>query len=380
MARAGRSLDDHGPEFLTTFGALLSGVGGGAMNVAHTWPWTILGFGAVSSLLGTALYVRRDRELTALRTENLELKARTPQHVFFAAAALSDDWQIELQHSLFSELRRRGIVPESWSPNKNDSFAEQDDILAEILRQKDRYIGGLLIPVEPNRNHERFHAFVEELGKPVVFVDRFPAKCVRDRPRNCTFVGVDSASGGRLAARAALELAADRPIRRILVIASTNQSIRQEEFARVLKKERPDISLVVDTDGQFNRAAGQEVTLRHLRQADRIHEQIDLIFCTNDAMALGCVDALERSELQTDAFFPLIIGYDGIPAAKHIVTEGKGPLIRLVAQDAHEVAVAAVHSLTELMENASSFVPMKTISPVLYPAVNPNLSVRSSRV
>ena len=70
----------------------------------------------------------------------------------------------------------------------------------------------------------------------------------------------------------------------------------------------------------------------------------DAVFCTNDEMALGAVDALRA----TDSPGTVVIGVDGIAEARTLIDSGTSPLRATVVQDCDRLAESAVNALERM--------------------------------
>jgi ribose transport system substrate-binding protein len=83
------------------------------------------------------------------------------------------------------------------------------------------------------------------------------------------------------------------------------------------------------------------------------------IFCTNDEMALGAVDALSSPSLATQA--TVVVGIDGVLEARALIDTGTSPLKATVVQDTHRLAM----SITDLLDKMhhGRAVPKRTILP-----------------
>jgi ABC-type sugar transport system substrate-binding protein len=75
------------------------------------------------------------------------------------------------------------------------------------------------------------------------------------------------------------------------------------------------------------------------------NQNIDGIFAQNDLMALGAARAERLGEADS---WPVIIGYDAIPAARKAVTDGD--LHATVSQNPHEMGRLAVSTLMSIRE------------------------------
>jgi ribose transport system substrate-binding protein len=87
----------------------------------------------------------------------------------------------------------------------------------------------------------------------------------------------------------------------------------------------------------------------------RAEQRLDAIFCTNDEMALGAVDALLSPATEA----PLIVGIDGVQEARDLIDTTRSPLRATVVQDTHLVAGSVVDLLQKMHHGRP--VPKRTI-------------------
>jgi ribose transport system substrate-binding protein len=116
--------------------------------------------------------------------------------------------------------------------------------------------------------------------------------------------------------------------------------------------------VVITTDDRcaFVRSRAYDAVRAHVRQLDP-RQCLDAIFCTNDEMALGAVDALSAAAPATQA--TLVVGVDGVLEAIALIDTADSPLRATVVQDTHRLAVSVVDLLVK-MHNGHT-VPKRTI-------------------
>jgi ribose transport system substrate-binding protein len=100
------------------------------------------------------------------------------------------------------------------------------------------------------------------------------------------------------------------------------------------------------------------VTRKHLHHARLNNQQLDVVFCTNDEMALGTVDALLFAD-PTTASETVVVGVDGTPQAQALIEAGPCPLRATVTQDSHLVAETGVDLLDRMIRKEQ--VPIRTL-------------------
>ena len=236
-------------------------------------------------------------------------------------------------------------------PRTDFSGHDQSLHLAAAQHRSREYSGALIIPAAPESTQAELRAFCAAADFPVIFVDIRPFAGAEDYPPRSAFVGSDQTAIGTVAARwAETHLNQSRKRRpAVLVVHGVVQNEREQAFMATLKTALPG-AWVTGAQGSFERAAAQEIVSRRLRSAGGA--DLDLIFCTNDEMALGAVDAVHEEEAAGRAYPSLtIIGVDGTSEAKAVIKTGSTPLQATVAQDTRQMAELAVRTLLKAINN-----------------------------
>jgi ribose transport system substrate-binding protein len=190
----------------------------------------------------------------------------------------------------------------------------------------------------------------------VVFTDLEPFVQEADYPDNSAFIGYSTGELGELAGKwlAARLRGKKRP--RVLIIASRDHFGRQERCAEILRQELTDVVIKVDDGCAFVRSRAQDAVRSYIRQLDS-RACLDAIFCTNDEMALGAVDAMVTPVPATKD--TVVIGVDGVLEAKALIDTATSPLRATVVQDTHRLAVGVVDLLTKMHRGRT--VPKRTM-------------------
>ena len=114
--------------------------------------------------------------------------------------------------------------------------------------------------------------------------------------------------------------------------------------------------------GQFSRERARVIVGQHLRQLQRSGDRLDVVYCTNDQMALGAADAIREHAAAGGTHGDLVvIGVDGIEEAIAAIKSDTTPLKATIVQDTQHIADAAVNLLLRLC--AGEQVPEETRIP-----------------
>lgn len=282
-----------------------------------------------------------------------------PSRAFLVTSAFSQKyWVAELLQRLHGVLDRNGVDLVLKVPDRDYDAAAQAHHLRRLLATRRDYLGGFVVATEVHRLRPDLVEFCAEVALPVVFTDIEPFDDPADYPDNAAFVGYLSTDIGALAGRWLVERLRGVPGPHVLVVASREHADRQARCAEVLREALPDVLVVVDDSCAFTRARAHDAVLAHVRSLDARSGRLDAVFCTNDEMALGAVDALRAagSRAAADA---VVIGVDGVLDALALVDDGAGPLRATVVQDAHRLAESAFHVLERMHDGRA--VPKRTV-------------------
>jgi ribose transport system substrate-binding protein len=278
----------------------------------------------------------------------LARQRKTPRQAFLVVHAFSEThWISELTHNTHRALDRCGRDMVLKIPDKDFSEAGQTHHLRGIISRRDQYIGGLVVPLEFEQNRHDLKAFCADLSKPVVMMDIEPFDDELNYPANTSFVGYDAALIGECAADWVVDelatMGETTPV--VMVIGAGGQRGRQQRFVEVIKTKVPRSRVVLDNDGSFARMRARRIVGRRLRELRTEGCVPTIIFCTNDEMALGAVDALLTEGVTTTT----VVGVDGTPEAKALIDNGQSPLRATVVQDAYRVSEIAVDILERML-------------------------------
>jgi DNA-binding LacI/PurR family transcriptional regulator len=230
--------------------------------------------------------------------------------------------------------QRQQVLLFSTGPSK-----DVDDVLPDVLRYK---VDGLIVA-----NAILGSALVDEivrLGTPLLLFNRY----VRDT--SASAVSCDNIAGGRLVADLLLDTGHTR-LAYIAGKANTSTNLDREVGFTQRLRER-GYHAVRREQAHYTYETGLEAARRLLVSDDRP----DAIFCANDIMALGAIDAARELGISIPDQLS-IIGFDDIPAASwgaYALTTVRQPVTAMIN--------LSIHTLLERIE-APGLPPTTTFVP-----------------
>lgn len=295
---------------------------------------------------------------------------RRPRQVFVLVSAfVQKHWVNKLLYNFVETLGQNDLDMVLKAPAHDYSGHDQLQQLAKVRRGSRDYAGGFVMVTEATSVEADLVKFLQSVKYPIVFLDQRPFSAVERYPEGTAFVGSNSAEIGEKAADWVARALRERRIRRpsVLVVGSEEHKERQSSFARILEQRMPAAAVTVNDQGLFERDRCREIVHRHLKELGQRGERLHVIFCTNDEMALGAVDAVqERSAAGNDCGDISIVGVDGTDEALAVIRSGATPFRATVVQDSRRVADTAVRQLLRL--RAGERVETETFVPTtLYP-------------
>ena len=233
----------------------------------------------------------------------------------------------ELERYLTEEL---GVKKENISimDGKNDQGEQMNQIRNFITTGVDVMIINLVqASSEPTVTEECAKA-----GIPVVYINREPEaereQAWVDEGIKATYVGADARQSGTFQGEEIAELEnkgdadGDGVVRYIMVQGdpeNVDAQYRTEFSIKALTDAGIEVEELVKMRGDWDQTKGQEITANALAQHGA---KIDVVFCNNDAMALGALQAIEAAgrKVNEDIY---LVGVDALTEAVQNVIDGK---------------------------------------------------------
>jgi ribose transport system substrate-binding protein len=318
-----------------------------------------LGIAPGTTLMWFALTLVGSAAVSWVAASTLLRIRKQSKRAFLITSAFNQKYYLAaLVQRLHSALDRNGIDLVLKVPDRDQDYdaSAQSHHLSRVLDRHHDYIGGIIVASEMHRLREDLTTFCRRSRLPVVFTDVEPFDNESEYPENTAFVGYDTGELGELAGRWLAKHLQGQDSPHVLIIASHEHNARQQRCEQTLRSALPDITITIDDECEFKRSSSYKAVRAHLRQL-RPHQRLDAIFCTNDEMALGAVDALSPPAPATQA--TVVVGVDGVLEATALIDTADNPLRATIVQDIDRLAGAAVDILEKMHRGRT--IPKRTI-------------------
>lgn len=225
--------------------------------------------------------------------------------------------------------------------NSKNDIEEEIENMKKILENRPDVI--LINPINSTTAHIAIN-MANEYNIPIITVDRSS-----DSGEVKSHIASDNLAGSRIAASYIYEkLNGEGKVVEILGVQNTNVTAdRQKGFETFLKDT--NIKIVAKKFGNFEKTDAF-VIMKHIIQTV---PKFDAIYCHNDSMALGVLDALGSESEKL-----LVIGFDGTEDAINAVKSGK--LAATIAQRPKLIGKTAVETALAIVkeEAVDKFIPI----------------------
>lgn len=233
----------------------------------------------------------------------------------------------ELERYLTEEL---GVKKENISimDGKNDQGEQMNQIRNFITQGVDVMIINLVQASSEPTVTEECHA----AGIPVVYINREPEaereQAWVDEGIKATYVGADARQSGTYQGEEIAELEnqgdadGDGVVRYAMIMGdpeNVDAQYRTEKSVEALKAAGVEVEELFKNRGDWDQTKGQELTANALSQHGA---KLDVVFCNNDAMALGALQAIEAAgrKVNEDIY---LVGVDALVEVVENVMNGK---------------------------------------------------------
>lgn len=173
-----------------------------------------------------------------------------------------------------------------------------------------------------------------------------------------TFIVSDNLKGGELAGEfIAQKLGGKGKVAHIQCqLGYVIPALRGEGFTNVMKKY--GIEIVAKQPADSQRSLGMKV----MEDFIQAHPDLNAVFCENDEMALGALEAVKAAGLQDKI---IVVGFDAIPDA--LCSIKNGGLAATVAQKPYEIGRMGVDAALKVLKGEklpeTIYVPVELVTP-----------------
>ena len=267
----------------------------------------------------------------------------------------SDNFMTLFRNELQSYLESLGFKPENISivDGANDQATQTNQIQNFITSGVDVLI---INPVNSS-SAATITDMVTEANIPLVYINREPDAQEEERWKtenmNVTYVGCDARQSGTMQGEIVLDLEnkgdinGDGKVSYIMIEGdpeNVDAQYRTEFSVKALTDAGVEVECLDDQVGNWDQAQAQSLVANSLAQHGK---DIEVVFCNNDAMALGALQAIEAAgeTVGTDVY---LLGVDALQEACDNVKSGKqtGTVFNDHISQSHSAADAAVRYLT----------------------------------
>ena len=286
-----------------------------AMALASMMALSLAGCGSSSTTATTAAATEAAKETTAAATEAAKEAATTAA----AAAATTDVADKKVGISIykfddnFMTLYRtelvRYLTEDLGFKAENVVVQDGKGDQAEQTNQIQNFIASgvdvMILNLVQASSAPQVTDMCKDAGIPVVYINREPdaerEQAWVDDGIKATYVGADARQSGTYQGEEIAELEnkgdadGDGVVRYIMVQGdpeNVDAQYRTEKSVEALKAAGVEVEELTKQRGDWDQTKGQEITANALSQYG---DKIDVVFCNNDAMALGALQAIEAA-------------------------------------------------------------------------------------
>ena len=258
---------------------------------------------AMTTMMGTATVFAEEAAETAVDLEGVDLEnTKIGISIYQFADNFMTLYRTELVRYLTEDL---GFNPDNIvvQDGKNDQAEQTNQINNFITDQVDVMILNLV----QSSSAPQVTDMCNEAGIPVVYINRQPDETESDRWAadgiKATYVGADARQSGTFQGEEIVETAnqgdinGDGKVSYIMVQGdpeNVDAQYRTEYSVKALTDAGIEVNELLLQRGDWDQAKGQQIVQDALTQ---FGEEVEVVFCNNDAMALGALQALPLHRL-----------------------------------------------------------------------------------
>ena len=258
-----------------------------------------------------------------------------------------DAFMTTYRNALQEILEGKGYTV-TFMDGKNDQ-AEQNNQINNFIAQG---VDALIINPVMTSAADQIIATVKDADIPTVLINREPTAEQMSAYEKLVYVGCDARQSGTMQGELILDtetkgdINGDGKISYIMIQGdpeNVDAQYRTEFSVKALTDAGMEVEQLDLQRGDWDRNKGQEIAQNDLA---KFGDQIEVVFCNNDDMAIGALQAIQAAgrTVNEDIY---LVGVDALDAALNEVVNGN--LTGTVLNDAQSQATQAVACMEELL-------------------------------
>ena len=231
----------------------------------------------------------------------------------------------------------------------NNDQAKQNEQINTFITQG---VDALIINPVMTSAADQIISTVKDADVPTVLINREPTADQMSAYDKLVYVGCDAAQSGTFQGELILDtenkgdINGDGKVSYIMIPGdpeNIDAQLRTEYSVKALTDAGVEVEQLDLQRGDWDRNKGQEICQNDLA---KFGDQIEVVFCNNDDMAIGALQAIQAAgrTVNKDIY---LVGVDALDAAKNEVANGN--MTGTVLNDAKGQATQAVASMEELL-------------------------------
>ena len=256
-------------------------------------------------------------------------------------------------------LQQKGFNPENITfYDSQNSQSVQDDQIGKLIKSD---VDVLIINPVDASSADRITDKVRSAGIPLVYINREPSpeeqKRWEKKNWDVTYIGADSRQSGTMQGEIIAELAEKNGFNTIDMngngaidyvmiegdFANIDARNRTEESIKALTDRGYQVRCLMDEVGNWQTEEGKRITANAL---GTLGKDVEVVFCNNDAMALGAITSIESAGrvVGKDIY---LVGVDALKEAVEAIMEERmtGTVLNDYQAQSHAAVDAAVNYL-----------------------------------
>ena len=238
--------------------------------------------------------------------------------------------------TLYRTELERYLTEELGFKNENITIQDGKGDQAEQTNQIQNFIASgvdvMILNLVQASSAPQVTDMCKDAGIPVVYINREPDTAEEERwasdSISATYVGADARQSGTYQGEEIVETAnkgdinGDGKVSYIMVQGdpeNVDAQYRTEFSVKALTDAGLEVEELLLQRGDWDQAKGQQIVQDALTQ---FGDKIEVVFCNNDAMALGALQAIDAAgrKVNEDIY---LVGVDALTEAVQDITEGK---------------------------------------------------------